>query len=314
MIGSQEIARINREAKYLFSIAGVDGLEAARAKEEAWKKARLTKLTASNANRLTAGIDETPRDRARIYLNSLLVKDLAELAKEEYPDQPVSKKIKKEEYIDWLLPKVEKWDQFGADTLPSGAISYIEELLIEAETEEQFSDFESYDMKEGTRRQPETVACFEEVKGLKLRNTCEDEIFREAKGGKLKGKVGATPDGDLEEDGLTFGFEGKSPKKETHRRYKRGKLEGQTPAQEPLTKENLKEIEPGYWWQIIQGLLVTGWDGWYFMSFHPAYKGEARYVILKILRSDVLEDINKLKKRLEMAVERIEQELANKQS
>lgn len=262
---------------------------------------RLTKFTASENHRLMAGVDITEAEKlkkaAKGWGNKAdLVKKAKSIGciisgKETIPELM--------EIIMDCLPDEER-DEILADRLPDGAITYVEEKVIEHKTGKPLNNIETFDMMRGKELEPEAVAAFEEATGLKVTDSVNDQIFHDLVIEGLENEAGATPDGRVEIGGKTYGFETKAPKANTHIKYLYGSDNGNI---EPLTKDNLKTIEPNYYWQIVTGLLATGWDGWIFQSYHPDFKedSEKRFHFI-IEREDLKEEMVKMVKRLRMAV------------
>ncbi|WP_462250394.1 YqaJ viral recombinase family protein [Ekhidna sp.] len=251
---------------------------------EEQSKERIAKLTASSDHRLMAGVDDTLDDRIRKIQGSFKRKseliDYAKSLKIEVDDSMTMKDIS------------EKVEPLTRGQLSTGALTYIEEKIIESLTGKPISDYESPDMAEGKEREEETVWWFE--KNFKPLIVSEwgikQKFHKDAPNKELDGYIGCTPDGYIKS--INYGFEGKAPKYQTHYRYIYGKRSEGIP---PLRKETLREIEPRYYWQIIKGLYVTGWQGWIFTSYNSDFKKEnERSLTFFISREEVLDDIQKL--------------------
>jgi hypothetical protein len=276
-------------------------------REAAWRALRLTKFTASEAHRLMAGAELSNEDRAYAHLSTLKLPDLQFAADEhEVPtkkpgrgDKEVNRTMA--ELIGDLAPKMAFW---FPDKLPEGALTYVEEKVVETKTGKPISDIETYDMRRGKEMEPEQVQAVMQATGLEIRNWGDNQVFREdVKNEKLRGHVGSTPDGDFTYKDIEFGFEGKCPRATTHHRYLYGSIKGEED-QPPLTAETFKEVEYGYYVQILKGFLTTDFAGWLWVSFCPDYRDEAeRLLMIVIWREDVEEDIAHLERRLEMAVD-----------
>ena len=65
--------------------------------------------------------------------------------------------------------------------------------------------------------------------------------------------------------------------------------------------DELKENEPAYFWQCVDGMLMTGCDFWDFVSFNPYVSKSKQMKILRIPRRD--EDISLLESRIDLAVD-----------
>lgn len=169
------------------------------------------------------------------------------------------------------------------DEFPKGAMTYVEEVVIEILTDGQGK--ESYyndDMERGNDKELENIARFELETGIKCFATGSDQEFVE-----LCSYFGGTPDGLFDDDGL---IEAKCPKSKTHLFYLRNLK----------TAADLKKHCANYYWQMQGNFLATGRKTGYFISYDERFTNpEHQIVILKVDRND--EDIAKLKKRLQMA-------------
>lgn len=176
------------------------------------------------------------------------------------------------------------------DILPVGAITYIEEVVIEILTAGKGKkNFKNDSMDRGNEEEKFAVVKFEEKTGLKLYATNEDQEFIQ-----MCSYFGGTPDGLFNEDGLV---EIKCPDSKTHLFYLRN----------IKSWENLKKICSNYYWQIQGNLLATGRKISYFISYDDRFENEDhQFLCIEVPRND--EDIDKLKKRLQMA-EKHKQEL-----
>lgn len=176
------------------------------------------------------------------------------------------------------------------DTLPKGAMTYVEEIVIEILTAGKGKkNFTNDSMDRGNEEEKFAVLKFEEKTGLKLYATNEDQEFIQ-----MCSYFGGTPDGLFGEDGLV---EIKCPDSKTHLFYLRALK----------TPEDLKKHCPNYYWQIQGNLLASGRKTAYFISFDDRFENEKyQFLALGIPRND--DDIAKLKKRLQMA-EKHKQEL-----
>lgn len=176
------------------------------------------------------------------------------------------------------------------DVLPAGAMTYVEEIVIDILTDGKGKkDYKSDSMDRGNEKELEAVAKFEDITGLVCFATGDDQEFIE-----LCSYFGGTPDGLFNEDGL---IEVKCPDSKTHLFYLRNLK----------SAADLKKHCANYYWQIQGNFLATGRKIAYFISYDDRFTNpEHQILILKIERND--EDIEKLKKRLAMA-ERHKQQL-----
>ena len=193
----------------------------------------------------------------------------------------------------WLLKRQYKFSSSNChrlmtcldklDILPVGAITYIEEVVIEILTAGKGKkNFKNDSMDRGNEEEKFAVVKFEEKTGLKLYATNEDQEFIQ-----MCSYFGGTPDGLFNEDGLV---EIKCPDSKTHLFYLRN----------IKSWENLKKICSNYYWQIQGNLLATGRKTAYFISYDDRFENEEhQFLYIEVPRND--EDIDKLKKRLQMA-------------
>ena len=271
--------------------------------------ARFGKFTASTVHQIMTGCDDTLDQKAEKIANSF--KRKSELIKHaSRMGITIDKK-------DTMLGIGYKLVPYRTGQLSSGAKTYIRNKVIEDLTGEPISEFTTFDTEYGKQMEGETVAYIEKLKGIKIHEALDDQVFHTTtpattNGLKLAGHIGATPDGKYyptDSNGsinknIVFGFEGKAPKRETHWDYLFGwhtKSGTQTP---PLTFETMKQKVPNYYWQAIMGLYVTGWHGWTWVSYCPKFTIEAlKSVCFDIKTVDIWEDIKKMEKYLLMAVD-----------
>ena len=188
------------------------------------------------------------------------------------------------------------------DTFPKGAMTYVEEVVIEILTAGKGKkNFTNDSMDRGTDEEKFAVLKFEEKTRLKLYATNEDQEFIQ-----LSSYFGGTPDGlfdgvvynpileKLIEDGLV---EIKCPDSKTHLFYLRNLKNA----------DDLKKHCTNYYWQIQGNLLASGRKTAYFISYDDRFENEEhQWLCVEIPRNE--DDITKLKKRLQMA-EKHKQEL-----
>ena len=180
--------------------------------------------------------------------------------------------------ISKLMTYEDKIDEF-----PKGAMTYVEEVVIEILTGGKGKEsFKSDDMDRGNEMELEAVARFEKETGLVCYATGENQQFIE-----LSSYFGGTPDGLFDEDGV---IEVKCPKSKTHLFNLRNLKNWQ----------DLKKHYSNYFWQIQGNLYATGRNKAYFISYDERFEDpQHQIVIVEIPRNE--EDIQKLKKRLQMA-------------
>ncbi|WP_018676250.1 lambda exonuclease family protein [Riemerella columbina] len=172
------------------------------------------------------------------------------------------------------------------DELPKGAITYIEEVIVDMLTDGKGADrFKSDDMQRGNDTELEAIARFEKETGLKCFATGDNQEFIE-----LCSYFGGTPDGLIDIKEL---IEVKCPKSKTHLFYLKNLKNA----------EDLKKHCPNYYWQIQGNLLTTYREKGYFISYDDRFTNPNHQILtLEIERNE--EDIELLKKRLLMAEKR----------
>lgn len=135
----------------------------------------------------------------------------------------------------------------------------------------QENDFpETWDIKQGIKREPLAVCNFELITGLDVQEVCfvrSDEM-----------PIGCSPDGLVGDDS---GIECKCGNQATHGSYLR--LVDQPPSE--------------YKWQVYGSMLVTGRESWYFVSYHPDYPPSLQTHIVKVMRDE--DQIGELRAGLE---------------
>ena len=131
----------------------------------------------------------------------------------------------------------------GVDTL----IREVASEKITGESEDFFDG--NHWTKRGNKLEPEAFAAFTFLTDLEVRQSgfCDSE----------KG-YGASPDGLLESAGLEL----KCPSGKKHLEYLEANI-----------------LPPEYKAQVMGSMVVTGFDHWYFMSYHPNFK---KQLVLRI--------------------------------
>lgn len=255
-------------------------------------KRRIGKFTASENHRLMAGVDDTNEERIdQLYTVNELKNKMDQLEINR-----AGLKLKSD-----FVYRLSK-HLIVNDYLPEGAMTYVEEKVVEQKTGKAIETYESYAMRRGKELEESGILLFEKTTGLEVEKWGYMQEFVEEENVELlHGHAGCTPDGRVPVRGGTYGFEGKAPLEKTHYRYLYGTADGKVA---PLRKETLKTLEPSYYWQVITGLLHTGWAGWFFMFFHQDFPEGERAIIFHLKREEVEDDIEKLKRRLLMAVEK----------
>ena len=145
----------------------------------------------------------------------------------------------------------------GRTMLSTGAKTYAKEVFVERNTRMRDTDsFVSFAMQRGIEKEKEAVAAFIAATGLTVSNIGDDQVFLLAD----HDYSGGTPDG-LIYPSMTQKkaiIEAKAPDSKTHYEYMQIRC-----------GETLKEIEPGYYWQIQSNIRLFEDDccGGWFISF-----------------------------------------------
>lgn len=169
-----------------------------------------------------------------------------------------------------------------------GACTYIYEKVAEEITGEEKFTPDTWDMKWGKENEPIARVKFsDKLTEQGFVNTIEESGFfpYEMNGQKV---AGASPDGRVFFDHSptpSHGLEIKCPSNPAnHIEY-------------CLIKdaEYMKKYFKNHYWQIMTGMLATGLNKWFFVSYHHKVKGLELFSII-IDRND--EDIEELKKRI----------------
>ena len=145
----------------------------------------------------------------------------------------------------------------GRTMLSTGAKTYCKEVFVERNTRMRDHDsFVSFAMQRGIDKEKDAVAAFIAETGLVVSNTGDDQEFLLAE----HDYSGGTPDGliypSLAQKKAII--EAKAPDSKTHYEYMQIRC-----------WETLKEIEPGYYWQMQGNIRLFGDDcaGGWFISF-----------------------------------------------
>ena len=104
--------------------------------------------------------------------------------------------------------------------------------------------------------------------------------------------VSGSPDGLIYPDGEIYGIEVKCPyNPANHVRHMLIR-----------SVDDLKSTSKEYYWQILCYMLIFGLQKYEFVSYDPRFTGINRMYVVEILRSQVQDDIEKMKKNLIDAV------------
>lgn len=169
--------------------------------------------------------------------------------------------------------------------LPKGAISYIEEVVLEILTDGQSrEDFTSEAMLHGQETELKAISRFEKIMCIECYATGENQVFVQ-----YNDHFGGTPDGLFGEAGL---IEVKCPNSKTHF-FNLLNLH---------SAEDLKKHYPAYYWQIQANLFITGQTQGVFISFDDRFTDENLQI--KIVEVPYCrEDVSFMLFRLEQAIE-----------
>jgi hypothetical protein len=271
------------------------GLDELRSKEEVWLEKRKGKFTASEYDRLIAGVDETEHEaaiRVSKALKDYLVKDAEELNLSTAGTKvDIAHRLVKAGYV-----------AYGAYAFSDGGETYVLEKVIEELTDTLPDHFETSAMRWGKEWEEIAVKEFMRKTGIKVDHYGDDQVFVDHESEYLNKSItqsliphiGCTPDGLIGDDA---GIETKCRDSKQHFLC----------LQEIKDAETLKATYPKAYWQCQGSMYLTGRSMWFFVSFDPRFKQDKlKILIVKVKRND--EDIEKLERRLKIAVtKKIEQ-------
>ena len=168
------------------------------------------------------------------------------------------------------------------DVLSSGAITYVNEKVIEHLTKENTSIKKTEDMKRGNELEPEAISEMEKYLGVQLQNTGDDQFFY-----KFGDHAGATPDGQTD----TLIVEVKCLSNKVHFEYLESIEAGKT----------LKEINSKYYWQVKFQMMCSKKETAFFGAYNPSFPGSSSLIVLPLRRDEKEEEF--MKRRLNMAIQ-----------
>ncbi len=167
------------------------------------------------------------------------------------------------------------------------AKSYLMQVAAERLGAYDENDYTSPAMQWGKDHELEAVAAIEKYADIKIHKTGAKQEFVYNK----KLFIGATPDGVFKKGRANIGVEIKCPKPKQHLEYIGIK-----------NHDDLKNIAPEYYWQVLSGMLATGYKRWLFASYDPRFEKEGhRLHYIFIFFDQVKEDVDLLKNKLKMA-------------
>ena len=197
--------------------------------------------------------------------------------------------------IEWLdarngkITASQAFKIMGARGLGKTGESYICELI--ASDMGAIEDIpETYAMRYGHETEPIAREYFE------LSTNC-DVIEKGFISPDFNKNIGFSPDGYIK--GKKIGIEIKCPlKPANHVKHMTIK-----------NADDLKKIEPQYYWQVMFSLYCSGFDSWYFISFNPQFTGINRMIIVSIQPNE--SDFELIKERL-LAAKILKSEIESK--
>jgi hypothetical protein len=202
-------------------------------------------------------------------------------------------KTESEIHTEWLMKRRGKFTASEAHRLmangkvagelSAGAKTYCMEKAVELLTEFDAEDtgYISREMQWGIDHEHDAVEAFMKATGLNVRNHGREQVFIE-----LGKDAGGTPDGVYDGGGVEI----KCPNSKTHLEYF-GVSDG----------EDLKNINPAYYWQCQMLMLCTGHGNWYFISYDPRFKNQNHRFHIALIEVNQ-DDTNRLVAKLDMAI------------
>ena len=195
---------------------------------------------------------------------------------------------------EWLM---QRWGKFTASEmhrlmastgkngeLSKGAVTYTQEKAVEICTDFSPDFFVSFDMQWGIDHELEAVERFEAETLIRCKATGEDQVFLES----ACGNWGGTPDGIAVLNNT--GVEIKCPKSLTHLKY-----------MDITDAQDLKLVNPNYYWQCQALMQLQGVDCWKFVSYDPRYTKPANQIHIVDI-CPVASDVELMLERIDMAV------------
>jgi len=185
----------------------------------------------------------------------------------------------------------QKWDRLCCGSVGASSVSkiltskgelssqrekYFDKIVSEIlSNEKDKTGYCSEAMLDGIKRESQTLYAFSLVTGLEIRRIAMIKPFKKA-------YYHCSPDSIGKENGVDFGVEVKSVQEKTQiKRLKQNKLPTE------------------YVLQCQTSLLISGWETWYFFSYHPNQK----HLLIKVERDEKL--IAKIKKEVELFIKEV---------
>lgn len=214
-------------------------------------------------------------------------------------EQKSEAEIKREE---WLKSRVGKFTSSELGRLmtyeddiyelPKGALTYIEEKVLEIMTDgKSVNQYTNESMERGNEKELEAIEVFEKRFDVICYATGSDQQFIE-----FNSSFGGTPDGLIDTDDIA---EVKCPNSKTHL-FRINNIRNQ---------EDFKKHEKGIYWQIQGNLLATGRKRCFFIDYDDRFiDPQLQLFVIQIHRNEY--DIGKAIIRLDLA-EKVKQQLLN---
>ncbi len=179
------------------------------------------------------------------------------------------------------------------ETLPSGAITYLDECVSTKLAERDADSYINAAMQWGLDNEVPAAERF--AKELKCRIHSYGDDQEVVTYGDY---VSCTPDGfcDLG-DGLKRGFDTKCPMSKNHMAYL------------TLSAKDIKKHAPNYYWQCALCAKITGAFSWFLVSYDPRFKNEKHQIKWFELRA-TLEEIELMSIRLDLGANYIKNKIA----
>lgn len=159
--------------------------------------------------------------------------------------------------------------------------SYLWQVISERETGKATEIATTYAMQWGNDHEPEAGAYYEQAKGITIE---QGESIS-------SGELVVTPDYTFIGDKESYGIEIKCPynsaKQSQRLRYN--------------SYEDIKKNNPDYYWQMVAGMLATGFKKWVFLSYDPRMI-DPKNKMVSITVPYIEKDMELLKSRISEAI------------
>jgi len=188
-------------------------------------------------------------------------------------------------------PKNKNVYRFNDKFLPDGAITYIYEKLGETlDNYDKPDGFENHSTRWGKETEWQAIEAYEQRNECILSHTGENQMFFG------NDDYGATPDGVLYDENFlpVRVVDTKCPQAHTHIFN----------ILNVKTVQDLKKHYPEYYFQGLLQILCVGCDYFDWVSFRPTMPEHLQYLQITISAIEAAADIELLKHRLKLAIER----------